>query len=99
MGVTDCFRPRDDGEGSGGFLSLVFKSDSDPSTAAAASSNNKSLFDTSELVKDLSTKLDIDIMGRNFGRFAGGDQLMDPEEYVADAAHEHLPTNHLLRTL
>ena len=79
MGVTDCFRPRDDGDRSDGFLSLVFKSDVDSSMA---SSTKKSMFATSELVKDLSTKLDLDIMGRNFGRFAGGDELMDAEEYA-----------------
>ena len=76
MGVTDCFRSRDHANRSDGSL-----------TSEAADA----LSQTAQIVKDLSSKLDVDIIGRNFSRFAGGDELMDAEECVPPSTVNHMP--------
>lgn len=71
--MTDCFRPRDQ-EGSS-FFGNLFGGDEEEGSKSAAVAENL-------IARQLATKLDVDILGKNFGRFAGGDQMMDQEECV-----------------
>lgn len=78
--MTDCLKPRDGGEHDGGgrggssFLSNLVAS---AVTAVKRQGNKKELM----MTKQLAANLDLDVLGKNFMRFAGGDESMDTEEY------------------
>lgn len=78
--MTDCFRPRDNGDRGGGFLALVFQS-SDGDGGGGDAGGVLQSFARNLKVREISSKIDLDVMGRNFGRFAGGDMMMDAEEF------------------
>lgn len=79
--MVDCLRPRhDDGSGGGGgLLASLFGGAGDGDDKAAAKAS------ASKLTKDLAGNLDIDSLGKNFGKFSGSDEKMDAEECVAHA--------------
>ena len=78
--MTDCFRPRDNGDRGGGFLALVFQS-SDGDGGGGDAGGVLQSFARNLKVREISSKIDLDVMGRNFGRFAGGNMMMDAEEF------------------
>lgn len=67
----DCLSRQQDPNGKEGFFSKFF-SEREKDVGAIQS----------KITKDLASKLDVDVLGSSFARFAGADEKMDREEYA-----------------